>query len=179
MVEDEGNAAGGEVAGPRLACEKTEARAATSRRRNMIEKNEKVRATRNKRDSELNSSGRNETKRRCRNSRYLSRGTRKKKQDRDITKKQRDPVSVRQTSRKKKKQNEKRRDKQFVFYRQGRLRPSSIPEGGEFYFHDIMVPPQRSTRIFFQNARGLSDKGGELATSMKDISEFKAAVICI
>ena len=55
MVENVEDAAGSRVAGPRLSCEKTEVRAATSRCRNKTEGDAKARTAREAEDGKQDS----------------------------------------------------------------------------------------------------------------------------
>ena len=67
------------------------------------------------------------------------------------------------------------RIKTTIHYRQSRLRPSKLSQGGDWHYHDILSDPKGSTRIFFQNVGGLATEDAVLKSNFSALKSFRVA----
>ena len=67
----------------------------------------------------------------------------------------------------------------YTSYRQTRLRPTKIPEGGDWHFHDIRKLPNRARRFLFQNVGGFPMDRTARKTQLQEVNQFRAGYIGI
>ena len=65
----------------------------------------------------------------------------------------------------------------YISYKQTRLRPVTIPQGGDSYFNDIREPPKKSCRIFFQNLGGYPMDSTRRIMELQAVKKFEADYI--